>query len=307
MPMKGYWLVGAGAALWGTIGWFVSNLQQLGFSSLQIVFLRTGVAGLLLLLITLLGNPRRLRFNWRDLPYFLGTGICSIAFFNWCYFQAIQEVSLSVAAVLLYTGPAFVVILSRIFLKEAFTPLKIISLLATFLGCCLVVGWLPEMNQNITFYGLILGLGSGLGYGLYSVIGKPATSRYSPLTITTYTFIIAALSLLPLVQPEAALRLLITTSGWPYVLALSLIPTVIAYLLYTRGLSMLESSRASITATIEPVIAVLIGIFFLGDQLTLWQVLGIVFILGAVISIQFETDSDQEKPVRELADNQDDS
>lgn len=100
---------------------------------------------------------------------------------------------------------------------------------------------------------------------------------------------------------------MITTSGWPYVLALSLIPTVIAYLLYTRGLSMLESSRASITATIEPVIAVLIGIFFLGDQLTLWQVLGIVFILGAVISIQFETDSDQEKPVRELADNQADS
>jgi len=292
--MRGYWLVGAGAALWGTIGWFVSALQELGFSSLQIVFLRTGVAGMLLFLYTLLVNPHQLRLSWRDLPYFLGTGICSIAFFNWCYFQAIKEVSLSVAAVLLYTGPAFVVILSRIFLKEVLTPLKILSLLATFLGCCLVVGWLPEMNQNITVYGLILGLGSGLGYGLYSVIGKPATSRYSPLTITTYTFIIAALFLLPLSQPESALRLLVTTLAWPYILALSLIPTVIAYLLYTRGLSMLESSRASITATIEPVIAVLIGIFFLGDQLTLWQVLGIIFILAAVTSIQFETDSDQE-------------
>lgn len=293
MRMNGYWLVGAGAALWGTIGLFVSALQQLGFSSLQIVFLRTGLAGLILLVYTLLANPRQLRLSWRDLPYFLGTGICSMAFFNWCYFQAIKEVSLSVAAVLLYTGPAFVVILSRIFLKEALTPLKIISLLATFLGCCLVVGWLPDMNQNITLYGLILGLGSGLGYGLYSVIGKPATSRYSPLTITTYTFIIAALFLLPLVQPAPALQLLATTPAWPYILALSLIPTVIAYLLYTRGLSMLESSRASITATIEPVIAVLIGIFFLGDQLTLWQVLGMVFILAAVISIQFETGSGQ--------------
>ena len=163
MRMNGYWLVGAGAALWGTIGLFVSALQQLGFSSLQIVFLRTGLAGLILLVYTLLANPRQLRLSWRDLPYFLGTGICSMAFFNWCYFQAIKEVSLSVAAVLLYTGPAFVVILSRIFLKEALTPLKIISLLATFLGCCLVVGWLPDMNQNITLYGLILGLGwSGL-------------------------------------------------------------------------------------------------------------------------------------------------
>lgn len=302
MKINGYWLVGAGAALWGTIGLFVNALQQLGFSSLQIVLLRTGTAGLILLLYTLLVSPRQLRINWRDMPYFLGTGICSIAFFNWCYFQAIQEISLSIAAVLLYTGPAFVVVLSRIFLKEPLTPLKVLSLLATFLGCCLVVGWLPGLDQNITPYGLLIGLGSGLGYGLYSVIGKPATSRYSPLTITTYTFIIAAVFLLPLAQPQSALQLLITTPAWPYVLALSLIPTVIAYLLYTRGLSVLESSRASITATIEPVIAVLLGIFFLGDNLSLWQVLGIVFILAAVISIQFKADSDQENDSDKMVD-----
>lgn len=286
----GFWLVSAGAALWGTIGLFVNALQQLGFDSLQITLLRTGSAGIILFIYTILWRPDQLRIRWRDLPYFLGTGICSIAFFNWCYFQAIQETSLSVAAVLLYTGPAFVVVLSRIFLKESLTPLKILSLLATLLGCCFVVGWLPGLDQNITLFGLIIGLGSGLGYGLYSVIGKPATYRYTPLTITTYTFIIAALFLLPLTEPQRALILLTTTPAWSYIVGLSLIPTVVAYLLYTKGLSMLESSRASIAATIEPVIAVLLGIGLLGDNLSLWQGLGIIMILTAVIGIQFESD-----------------
>jgi drug/metabolite transporter (DMT)-like permease len=289
----GFWLVGLGAALWGTIGLFVNALQQLGFDSLQITLLRTGTAGVILFIYTSLWRPDQLRIRWQDLPYFLGTGICSIAFFNWCYFEAIQEVSLSIAAVLLYTGPAFVVVLSRIFLKESLTLLKILSLGATLLGCCFVVGWLPGLDQNITLYGLIIGLGSGLGYGLYSVIGKPATYRYTPLTITTYTFIIAALFLLPLAKPHNTLVLLNTASAWPYIIGLGLIPTVVAYLLYTKGLSMLESSRASIVATIEPVIAVLLGIGFLGDTLSLWQSLGIVLILTAVVSIQFEFDPAQ--------------
>ncbi|MGB4303658.1 MAG: EamA family transporter [Syntrophomonadaceae bacterium] len=287
----GFWLVGAGAALWGTIGLFVNALQQLGFDSLQITLLRTGTAGLILFLYTAFCRPDQLHIRWRDLPYFLGTGICSIAFFNWCYFQAIQEVSLSIAAVLLYTGPAFVVVLARIFLQEALTSVKIGALLATLLGCGFVVGWLPGLEQNITLYGLVIGLGSGLGYGLYSVIGKPATSRYTPLTITTYTFIIAALFLGPLTEPQKMLVLLHTTPAWPYIMGLSLIPTVIAYLLYTKGLSMLESSRASIAATIEPVIAVLIGMGLLGDNLSLWQGLGIMLILTAVFAIQFEAAS----------------
>jgi drug/metabolite transporter (DMT)-like permease len=77
-------------------------------------------------------------------------------------------------------------------------------------------------------------------------------------------------------------------------MGLSLIPTVIAYLLYTKGLSMLESSRASIAATIEPVIAVLIGMGLLGDNLSLWQGLGILLILTAVFAIQFEAASPQD-------------
>lgn len=288
MYRNGYWLVAAGAALWGTIGIFVTTLQQLGFTSLQIAALRTGTAGLIMLCYCLWASPLCLRIKWRHLPFFLGTGILSIAFFNWCYFQAIQETSLSVAAVLLYTGPAFVVVLSRLFLKEPLTRLKLLSLVATLLGCSLVVGWLPAWNQNISWTGLLIGLGSGLGYGLYSIIGKPASSHYSSLTITTYTFIIAAVFLVPMAHFGDVQLLLADRTAWLYVLGLAVFPTVIAYQLYTTGLSKMESGRASITATIEPVIAVLIGTILLGDILSPWQIGGMVSILAGVILIRLE-------------------
>lgn len=292
MHRNGYWLVAAGAALWGTIGIFVTALQELGFTSLQIAALRTAAAGLIMLCCCLWTAPRCLRIQWGHLPFFLGTGILSIAFFNWCYFQAIQETSLSVAAVLLYTGPAFVVVLSRLFLKEPLTRLKLVSLAATLLGCSLVVGWLPALNQNISWTGLLIGLGSGLGYGLYSIIGKPASSHYSSLTITTYTFIIAAVFLVPLAHFGDVQPLLVERTAWLYLLGLAVFPTVIAYQLYTTGLSKMESGRASITATIEPVIAVLIGTLLLGDILSPWQIGGMVLILAGVILIRLEPETD---------------
>lgn len=288
MQLKGYGLVAVGASLWGTIGFFVGSLQQLGFSSLEITFLRAFVAAIILLMTCLAVSPARLRFRWRHLPYFIGTGIGSMVFFNWCYFQAIHEISLSVAAVLLYTGPAFVVLLSWLLLGESLTRIKLLCLLGTLCGCAFVVGWLPGLEQNITLRGLLLGLGSGLGYGLYSIIGKPAASHYSSLTITTYTFTFAALFLFPWVQPGQIMEQIAATSAWVYVLGLGFFPTVVGYLLYTRALSMLESSRASITATIEPVVAVFIGINWLGENLTGNQVLGILLILTAVAGIQME-------------------
>ena len=98
----------------------------------------------------------------------------------------------------------------------------------------------------------------------------------------------------PLAQPQNDLIMLATTPAWPYIVGLSLIPRLLLIVIY-QGLSMLESGRASIAATIEPVIAVLLGMLVLGDNLTLWQGIGIIFILAAVIGIQFETAETIEK------------
>jgi drug/metabolite transporter (DMT)-like permease len=233
-------------------------------------------------------NPKLLKIDFKDSFSFIGTGIFSIVFFNWCYFTAIEEVSLSIAVILLYTGPAFVVILSRIFFKEPLTSLKVMALILTITGCAFVTGSIPAGGQNISLYGLLVGLGSGFGYALYSIFGKHALKKYEPITIITYTFLFAAGVMLPLNAPTIDFSHLDSLRIWVIILGLGFFPTALAYWLYTTGLSKIESSRASISATVEPLVAVLIGVVIFNEALTFYQLSGMLLILISVVLIQFK-------------------
>lgn len=277
-----------GASLWGIIGLFIDVLYQAGFTALEIVTLRVVSAAVMLVFWLAVRNPRMLRINWKDSLSFVGTGIFSIVFFNWAYFTAIEEVSLSVAVILLYTGPAFVVILSRIFFNEPLTGRKIGALGLTLIGCAFVVRVVPSGDAQVSWYGIIVGLGSGLGYALYSVFGKHALKKYDSLTVITYTFVFASAVMLPLSGFGMQAGQLASGNVLLWIIGLGLFPTALAYGLYTRGLSMIESGRASITATLEPVVATVIGIVVFGDILTAYQLLGMALVLAAVVLIQWK-------------------
>jgi drug/metabolite transporter (DMT)-like permease len=266
-----YLLVGLGAALWGIIGIFIDELSRAGFTALQIVTLRVVSASVMLTLFLVIKNPQLLKIDLRDSFSFIGTGIFSIVFFNWCYFTVIEEVSLSIAVILLYTGPAFVTLLSWLIFDEPMTKRKIGALAVTLLGCALVIKVLPGADQHISWYGFAVGLGSGFGYALYSIFGKHALRKYQSLTVITYTFIFASAIMIPISGVTIKTAQLSSMHVWTQVLGLGFFPTALAYLLYTTGLSMIESSRASITATIEPVVATLLGVYIFNDILTLYQ------------------------------------
>ena len=169
--------------LWGIIGFFVRKLNFLGFSPFDIVFIRAITTMSLLLIFLLIYNNKMLKIKLKDIWCFIGTGILSIVFFNFCYFKAINLTSLSVAAVLLYTAPAIVLILSSVFFREKITIIKIISMLLTFAGCVLVSGALSDKG-SINLQGIVFGLGAGLGYALYSIFSRCALERgYHSLTI----------------------------------------------------------------------------------------------------------------------------
>ena len=279
-----------GAALWGIIGLFVDVLSEAGFSSLQIVTLRVVSAAVMLTLFLAYKDPKLLKIDLRDSFSFIGTGIFSVVFFNWCYFTAIEEVSLSVAVILLYTGPAFVTIISWLLYDEPLTKRKVGALVLTLVGCALVIRLIPLGEQQISLYGLLVGLGSGFGYALYSIFGKHALKKYRSLTVITYTFIFASAVMLPVSGLTIEPAQLASMQVWAQVLGLGFFPTALAYLLYTTGLSMVESSRASITATFEPVVATLLGVYVFNDILTLNQLIGIVLVLAAVILVQLKKD-----------------
>lgn len=278
--------VAIGASLWGIIGYFVKELALLGFSPLQIVFLRALSAFVFFLVWITAYRPHLLRIKIKDIWYFFGTGILSVSFFNWCYFTTIQHSSLAIAAILLYTAPAFVLVISIFVFKESLTWQKLSALFLTFLGCTLVSGLFSGHFAELSWAGLATGLGAGFGYSLYSIFGKLAGEKYETLTISFYTFLFAMVMLFPLSGIYSSNIVILDAKVLGYTAGLGLFPTVLAYWFYTTGLKQLEASKASIVSTVEPVVATIMGLFLYKESVSFIQTIGILLVLGAVLLIQ---------------------
>lgn len=278
---------------WGSMGVFVRKLGTYGFSPIQIVSIRVTLAALIFALVLFVKDRAGFKISLRDLPLFLGLGFGSILFFTVCYFTAITMMSLSTAAILLYTSPVWIMLMSVLFFREKLDKKKVIALVIAFAGCVLVSG---ISGEGMTPIGLLVGLGSGIGYGLYSILGTIALRRYSPYTVTTYTFIFSAIGSWGICRPadminkfsnEADLGSLIV-----FCCLTALITAVIPFLAYTLGLERVEASKAGIIATVEPMVATLIGIVVFSEPLTIMSGLGILLILAAVVILNLKQKRD---------------
>lgn len=278
---------------WGIIGVFTRKMSSAGFDSIQVTFLRNLVAALELFIVVIIKDKSSLKISFRDIWMFLGTGICSIAFFNVCYFKAIELTGLSIAAVLLYTAPAMVVVMSCIFFREKMNARKIIALLLAFGGCIFTTGIIGK-ESNVTWLGLLIGLGSGFGYALYSIFGTVATKKYNSYTISLYTFVFAAASLLPLCRLNDVAAIVVTHKGIiiPSV-CLSTVSTIIPFVCYTKGLKEMEAGKASIMAFIEPLVATLCGIAVFHEKIDLTSVIGIAMIFISVVILNVKVTGEQ--------------
>jgi len=169
------------------------------------------------------------------------------------------------------------------FLNEPLTSRKLVALLLTFGGCLLVV----ELYRPQNLVGNALGIGSGLvaagAYGFYSLAAKPLLRRYQAVTVLTYALLSAAVALL-------TVKLVTAPGDWPPpsgLLAIGayggIVVTITPYGLYTLALRRLPSSEASIVATLEPAVAVVLAGALLGERLAPLQLLGTLGILGGVV------------------------
>ena len=269
---------------WGCMGIFVRKLGSFGFNPFQIVTIRLTVATAVFSLILLIKDPNGFKIEFRDLPLFLGLGFGSVFMFTVCYFSAITMMPLSTAAILLYTSPIWIMLMSVLFFKEKLDRTKIIALALAFSGCVLVSG---ISGDGVTITGLLLGLGSGIGYGLYSILGTVALRKYSPYTVTTYSFAFAAVGSVFFCNPADMafhFRLADNLAGLLFLcLATGVLSAVIPFLAYTVGLKSVEASKAGILATVEPMVATLVGVIVFSEPLNLMSGTGIVLILAAVI------------------------
>lgn len=279
--MAPFLIVVAGIS-WGLIGLFSTNLSWAGFNPVQITVVRCVITALVLGVFLLVFKPGAFKIRLCHIWMFLGTGVLSIAFFNVCYFACINLCGLSFAAILLYTAPCFVVVFSAFLFKERLTRQKGIALIVAFAGCLLVVG-IGSGDASLSFVGITFGIGSGIGYALYSLFARVALKHYETPTVMFYTFLFASMALVPVSDPFEIVFLAQTSvSVLALMLGLALISTVLPFACYTVGLSHMETGKASIMAFIEPMVSLLIGVFVFHDVLTLLNCCGVALIILAV-------------------------
>lgn len=270
----------AAAALWGIIGVWNRRLMAGGLSPYSIVVVRNCGGLVLLTAVMALRDRSVFHVERQHLKYFFGTGVVSVVLFTVCYFSCQEICSLAVASILLYTAPAIVVVLSAILWRERVTKKKLLALGLTLVGCALVCGVFSGA-LTVTGGGIALGLGAGFFYALYSIFGRYALAHYGPMTVTVWTFVFAGAASLVLVRP-AELAALAQPSMALTAVGLVVCSTVLPYILYTRGLARVEAGKASILASLEPVVASVAGVVLFGEPMSPLTAAGIVCVLAGV-------------------------
>lgn len=276
-------LIFVAGALWGAMGIFVDVLTELGFSTLQSSALRIATSAVMFVVFLAIYDRRLLRIKLRDFPIFFGLGILSILAMSCFYFLAIKETSYSVAAILLYTAPIIVSVLSAILFKEKFDRFKLTALVVAFVGCVLVSG--VGDGDGTSPNGLFFGLMSGLAYALYSIFGKFALEKYHPYTVSAYSFVFATAGAIFVCDVPGIVGKVTQVEVVPFVAATvlsGLVSGFLPYILYTYGLNNVEPGRAAIISSAEPLSAAVFGLLR-GQTMGVGTAVGIVCILAAAI------------------------
>ncbi len=274
--------------LWGSVGIFVRSFSDIGLNSLQTTGIRLVSGTILMLIFVLIYNRKLFKISIQYIPIFLGTGILSILLMSCFYFAAIVRITMSASSVLLYTAPIWVVIAAAIFYGERIDIRKGIALLLAFAGCVAVSGF---SSEKLSVSGILFGLGSGLAYALYSIIGKLALKKYPPITVTLYSFIIASVGILFVCKPFEIVKVLqdrFDVSLMLNIIGIGFVTVFAPYLLYTAALNNISAGKASIMASVEPISATVFGMAVYKESLGIGGALGILLVMLAICILNLE-------------------
>lgn len=280
---KSVFLAALSGCMWGTIGLFVNKLGSFGIKSTELVVGRFFIASLIIGLFLIIFNKELLKIRLKDIFWFCLTGIGCLLFFNASYGIAIEKSSMAVAAVLLYTSPAIVTIISAFVFQEKITLRKVFAVLLAISGCAFVSGIMSGiLTYPVNAY--LWGIGAALGYAMYSIVARVLLKRYHSFTILFYSFLLAAITgcmIADMGKVIDAVALNYSAGFW--MIGAALVCNVFSYVFYNLALKNLEPSRVSVIASIEPAIAALLGVIILKESIDFWGILGIVCILCAIV------------------------
>ena len=288
-PVVGAALVLGAASLWATFGIFAKYLYEAGLEPMEVASARAGVGFAAVLALAAVRGFRGVRVPLRALPFLAAYGIAGFALFGLLFLAALERTTVSIAVALLYTAPAFVVIASAVLWRERFGGARVLSLLLVLSGVVLVTGAAGSLVRGTAALpagALLLGLGSGAGYALYTMFSKVAGGRYGSFASLFWSFAFAALALGLLASPVRPF--LRSPDSTLLLIGLGIVPTLVPYGIYIIALQHLRASTAAMLASVEPAIAAGLAALMLGERMDGLQIGGMVLVVAAAVLLSRE-------------------
>ncbi len=274
------------AACFGTLAVLTPLAYDAGAKPLPLLAWRFLFAAILLGVLASARDRQALLVPWADVRRYATLALTGYGAASICFFFALKFADASVVAVLLYAYPAFVAMAGWFLGIERPALGQAVAVAVTFVGCAMVVG-LGGGDAGVAWQGIVLGLGAAVGYTLFNLLSARWLPGRSRLTMMAYTFGIAAL--LPAVGALATegAGALATSAwlprAWWLLVAIVLIPTFAAVVLYLEGIRGLGASQAAVISTIEPMFTIALAAWVLGDRLTPMQFVGAGLVVGGVV------------------------
>jgi len=284
------------AVFWASGGSASKFLFHSGITPFQLVQLRITVSAVLLFVWLLWRRPVLLKIDPKDVPYFLILGTLGMAAINVAYLYAISKLNVAAAILLEYLAPVFIAMHSLFFLREKISRTTLIAIVGAVSGCYLVVGAYNLSILSMNLSGILSGVGAALAFAWWSVHGEYGMRRYDPWTVLFFALLVATVIWNILHPPLQALLRPHSPSTWFWIVFVALVGTILPFGLYYEGINWIRSTRASITATLEPITAAGISYIFLNEVMEPLQMAGGALVITSVILLQVKQEVDEKAP-----------
>lgn len=270
---------------WGS-GFIAGRFATEDFDPMTVAFLRFFFAAIVLVPLLFLLEKNRKRPKGKDWLLFALLGLTGIALYNICFFIATKEAPIAKSSLFIASNPVLITILSGIFLKEKITKRNIIGLILALAGATIIItegNFLAIVQAGFQRIDIVL-LIAVICWALYSVLGKVALQRFSSLESTTYAVVFGTIMLLPFALINGKWEHYVQASllTWLSIFHLSIIVSVISFIMYYYGIQKIGAARASIFINLMPLSAVILAVILLNEPLLPIHLIGAALVLTGV-------------------------
>jgi drug/metabolite transporter (DMT)-like permease len=292
----GYLFVVLAATCWASGASASKFLFHNGISPFQLVQLRITTAMAFLFLWLVCRHRSLLRIARADILYFLLLGTFGMAAINITYLYAISKLNVAAALILEYLAPVFIALYTVLFQRESLSGWTLAAIVTAVTGCYLVVGAYNLNILQLNLAGILSGLGAAGAFAWWSVHGEYGMRRYNPWTVLFYALLVAAVEWNLVHPPLEAFLHAYSLATWGWIVFVAVVGAILPFGLYYEGISRIRATRASITSTLEPIMAGVLSFIFLGEVLAPLQILGGVLVISSIILLQVKQEHDAKAP-----------